>query len=169
MFFQPHCTLSWVFHMMSLRCHITIVANLWILSDPPSLLCMWWRRRWHTSMKYFCDHSERCVISCFTRVDPCHFAPCLTFFVSSSWHCVINWWCTHIDKHCHHQPHSSWFGLVGCFFLGGYYNNHDSCERWSLSWSIPDEHVSPSNVNVPTWCGDHRALEVTLFQFCNIL
>jgi hypothetical protein len=26
-----------------------------------------------------------------------------------SWHCIISWWCPHIGRCCHHQPHSSWF------------------------------------------------------------
>ncbi len=35
------------------------------------------------------------------KIDPCFFAPYLTIFMSSNWHCVITWWC---PQHCIVNP-----------------------------------------------------------------
>lgn len=87
----------------------------------------------------------RCEISCFVRVDPCPFAPCLIVFVSSSWHCIINQWCSHISRRCHCWPHSSWFGFTSYYFLWGCDNSCESSKGWSLLKSIPSGHIFPSS------------------------
>jgi hypothetical protein len=197
MFFPPHCTLGWVFLIMYLGCHITIVANLWILwgstffvthvveeKTTYIMLCeilLWpfwkmWEFVSHKGrpMSFFPMPYNFCIIKSTLCYELMVFAHWWTLSSSTPFdliwkHCVINWWCSHIGKHCHHRPYSIWFGFEGCFFLWGCYNNHNSCDRRSLSWLIPNEHVFPSNINVSTWCGGANSIGGPLFQFCGIL
>ncbi len=60
-------------------------------------------------------------------------------------HCFISWWCWHIGRYCHRRLYLSWFDFTGCSFWWGCDDNCDLGERWSLSWSIPNGHVSLSN------------------------
>jgi len=54
--------------------------------------------------------------------------PPLTVFTLTNWHCVDSWWCLHVSRRCHCQPHLSWFGVMDCSFWWGCANNHESCE-----------------------------------------
>jgi hypothetical protein len=49
---------------------------------------------------------------------PMSFCPCPIIFALSSWHCAINQWCLHINRHCQHWPHSSYLVLHATFFHG---------------------------------------------------
>ncbi len=52
------------------------------------------------------DHFERCKILCLLKVNSCLLAPCLRVFMSSNWHCDMNWWCPHVGRRCHHRDHT---------------------------------------------------------------
>jgi hypothetical protein len=81
----------------------------------------------------------------FIKINSYFFAPYPIIFVLLNRHCVINWWCLHIGKFCHRQDNSSRFGFAGYYFLWGYCNICGSSERWFLSRSVHDKHVSPSS------------------------
>lgn len=80
----------------------------------------------------------------FMKVDPCPFALCHVIFTFSSWHCVISQWCSHVNKHCHCQSHSSWFGFKSHYFLWGCCDSHSSNEGQFLSWSLDPLDIWPS-------------------------
>jgi hypothetical protein len=71
--------------------------------------------------------------------------PCLVVFTPLNWHCVISQLCSHVSKRYHCRSHSSWLGLVDCFFLWACYNSCDSFEGWCLSCLVPNRHVFPFN------------------------
>jgi hypothetical protein len=96
-------------------------------------------------VRCFCGHCKRCGISYFMKVDPCPLAPYLMIFASIIQHYVINQWCLHISRCCHHQHHSNWFSVVIYSFLWDWDNNCSSGEGWSLSWLVLGGHVFPSS------------------------
>jgi hypothetical protein len=71
---------------------------------------------------------------------------------------------------------------MGYSFSWGCIDNCDSSKGWSLSGSIPNEHVLPYNcggfldvytnrqkkffINVLTWHGEYMAFKTLLVQFC---
>jgi hypothetical protein len=79
---------------------------------------------------------ERCQILCFLGANSYFFVFCHVLFVSLNQHCAISQWCSHVDKHCHHRSHSSWFDFMGCFFSWDCCDSCDLDERWSLLWLI---------------------------------
>jgi hypothetical protein len=54
----------------------------------------------------------------FWKNKPMSFCPCPITFAPSSWQCVINWWCLHISRCCHHWPHLSYLVLHATFSHG---------------------------------------------------
>jgi len=87
--------------------------------DPLFSLRSWWGEDGLTwcCARCFRGHCKRYEISCIGKAYPCSFAFCPVIFAPLSRHCAINWWCPHVGKHYHHQPHLSWFGFTYYSFL----------------------------------------------------
>jgi hypothetical protein len=130
---------------------------------------------------------KRCEISCLMRLDPCPFGPYPIIFMLLNWHWIISWWCLHIIKRCHYQPHLNSFSFVGCYFSWGCYKNLSSCKGRYLLWLVFSGHVFPSScikkvfkclhhtrwtsffIDVPTWHESEKHWKPFFFSFTRIL
>jgi len=87
--------------------------------------------------------------------------PTLKIFMSSTWHCVINWWCPHISRCCHHQPHWNWFGVASCFFSWGCDDN--------LIYKVPYLSVRPWRSSGPSQTDDRAQPDKTGSRSCPVV
>jgi len=120
----------------------------------------------------------------FHESRPMAFHPCFIVFTLSNQHCVMTWWCLHVGRRCHCQPHSSRFGVVTCSCLWGCNYSCDWSEGWFLLQLIVCKYVSPFSykgfwvftlvirlvfLSMCQFCEEWRALKVFLSQFTHIL
>ncbi len=83
-------------------------------------------------MQDFMSHKNR----------PMSFYSLPIIFIFSNQHCAINWWSLHVDKCCHCQLHSNWFGFTDYSFSWNCCDNCNSNEGWSLLRLVLDKHGS---------------------------
>ncbi len=120
LFFIALCTKLGLSYPLILGCHIAFVTILWILLRFIVFHCMHGGER---TTLHDIVRNVFTTISYVARVNPCPSTPHLVVFALSNQHCAFSWWCLHVGKCCHHQPHSNWFGFIGCFFLWGCCDN----------------------------------------------